>query len=83
MYAYHWTEDGGYAGTGTFKLSADGKSIDGDYIVDTYPPNTAASLLKGTWAGTPGGAGSASAAPPPAKPGGVAQDPVDYGGCVC
>ena len=45
-----WTQQGGYAGSGEFVLSADGNSFVGNYRITRYP-GPKPKKLKGTWQG--------------------------------
>ena len=45
-----WTQQGGYAGSGEFVLSADGNSFVGNYRITRYP-GPKPKKLKGTWRG--------------------------------
>lgn len=49
---FNWKDANGYAGTGSLRLSPDGRSFDGTYAVTYIPEGLSADLLKGTWRGT-------------------------------
>jgi len=49
---FTWKDQSGYAGTGSLRLSPDGKQFDGTYVVTFIPEGLTADLVQGTWHGT-------------------------------
>jgi hypothetical protein len=48
---FNWNDLNGYAGTGTLRLSENGRSFSGTYVVTYIPEGLTADLLQGTWEG--------------------------------